>query len=143
MKLFVLSFLLLLANAANAQSDDPSVGTWKMNRDKSTGITVQDMTLTVEVAGNGLRNTAVGTTAGGRPFKIQYTAYYDGQDWPVTGYAVADRASHRKIDARTSERTDKFNGRAVQTSLRVVAEDGRSMIVKLMPAGSVIYYEKQ
>ena len=146
MRRIALAVLFIVVNGALAQSDDPSLGIWKMNREKSKFNSIAmpyAMTLTIEIVGKGVRSTAEGLTAGGRPFKIQYTAYYDGQDWPITGYSIANAASFRRVDARTIERVDKLNGRVVQTVVRVVSEDGRSMTTKSMPSEDVIIYDKQ
>jgi hypothetical protein len=146
MKRIVFAVLFMVVNGALAQSDDPSLGIWKMNREKSKFNSVSmpyTLTLTVEIVGKGVRSTAEGLSAGGRPFKIQFTAYYDGQDWPVTGSSVRNTASFRRIDARTTERVDKLNGRVVQTVVWVVSEDGRSLTSKSSPSEDTIIYDKQ
>ena len=59
----------------------------------------------------------------------RYTANYDGKDYPLAGVPNADTVSLKRIDARTTERTDKKDGKVVQTLARVVSQDGKTMTV--------------
>jgi hypothetical protein len=47
----------------------------------------------------------------------------------LTGSQIADKVSLKRIDARTTERTDKKDGKVAQTLRRVVARDGKTMTV--------------
>lgn len=118
--------------ATQAFAQDPGLGTWKMNLEKSTfspGPAPQSMTATYESIGVGVRTTIEGVGANGRPFMMRYTAYYDGQEWPITGSPVANTVSFRRIDANTVERTDRMNSRFVQTATRIISPDGLSAMV--------------
>jgi len=48
-----------------------------------------------------------------------YTANFDGKDYPLAGVPNADTVSLKRIDTRTTERTDKKDGKVVQTLTRV------------------------
>ena len=117
-----------------AQAPDPLVGTWKINLAKSTfspGPAPKSQTLTITVAGQGMKVNVQGVDGQGKPTSTQYTANYDGKDYPVTitGAAAADydHVVLKRIDARTSETTRKKTGKVVQTVRRVVSQDGKTL----------------
>ena len=60
-----------------------------------------------------------------------YTANYDGKPYPITGSEIADTVTLKRVDANTSERTDTKGGKAVQTLIRVVSKDGKTMTVTI------------
>jgi hypothetical protein len=126
--------ILLGADILNlsAQAADPRIGTWKLNVAKSKyspGPPPQSNTLKVEASGQGEKVTTEGVNAAGAPIKTQYTANFDGKDYPLTGSANADMVSLKRIDARTTVRTDKKDGKVVLTLTRVVSQDGKTMTV--------------
>ena len=125
---------VLGANIENlsAQASDPRIGAWKLNVTKSKyrpGPAPQSLTLRVEPSGRGEKVTAEFVNADGTRTASVYTAKFDGKDYPLTGSAVADTVSLKRIDARTTDRTDKKGGKVVQTLKRVVSEDGKTMTV--------------
>ena len=86
----------------------------------------------------------------GKPTKTGYTANFDGKDVPLTGSPIADMTSIKRVDARTTERTDKKDGKVVMTLRRVVAQDGKTMTVTTKgtnaegkPTNNVLVFEKQ
>ena len=115
-----------------AQASNPRIGTWKLNVEKSKynpGPAPQSLTMTIEAAGEGEKATTEGVNAAGAATKTQYTAQYDGKDYPMTGSQNADMVSIKRIDARSMERTDKKGDKVVATSTRVLSEDGKTMTV--------------
>jgi len=61
------------------------------------------------------------TATDGKKTTSTYTANFDGKDYPLSGSALgADKVSLKRIDARTTERTDKKDGKVVLTIKRVV-----------------------
>jgi hypothetical protein len=113
-----------------AQASNPRLGTWKLNVEKSKynpGPAPQSGTMKVEAAGEGEKTTAEGVNAAGTATKTEYTAQYDGKDYPITGSQTADTVALKRIDARTIERTDKKGDKVVGTSRRVISEDGKTM----------------
>ncbi|HSX81871.1 MAG TPA: hypothetical protein VLQ80_25305 [Candidatus Saccharimonadia bacterium] len=116
----------------SAQASNPRIGTWKLNVEKSKyspGPAPQSNTMKIEAAGEGEKATTEGVNAAGTATKTEYTAQYDGKDYPMTGSQNADTVSFKRIDARTMERTDKKGEKVVTTSTRVVSEDGKTMTV--------------
>ena len=116
----------------SAQTSDARVGTWKLNGAKSQyspGPAPQSLTVKVESAGQGETVTTDLVNADGTRTTTQYTANFDGKDYPLTGSQNADKVSLKRIDARTTERTDKKGDTVVLTFTRVVSQDGKTMTV--------------
>ena len=116
----------------SAQASNPRLGTWKLNLEKSKydpGPAPQSNTMKIEAAGEGEKSTTEGVNAAGTATKTEYTAQYDGKDYPMTGSQNADMVALKRVDARTLERTDKKGEKVVTTSTRVVSEDGKTMTV--------------
>ena len=118
--------------SVSAQASDPRIGTWKLNVAKSKydpGPAPKSLTLKVEAAGQGEKATTEFVNADGSQTSTVYTANFDGKDAPLTGSRLADTVSLKRIDAQTTERTDKKGGKVVQTLRRVVSKDGKTMTV--------------
>ncbi len=137
----------------SAQASDPRIGTWKLNLTKSKfspGPPPKALTVKVEPSGQGEKVTTEGVDAEGGRTATQYTANFDGKDSPLTGSPNADTVSLKRIDVRTTERTDKKGGKVTVTLTRVVSQDGKTMTVTVRgtnPQGqavnNVIVFEKQ
>ena len=111
---------------------DPFIGTWKLNLAKSKfspGPSPKSQTITYEAVGQGVKFTAKGTNAEGKPINGQATANYDGKDYPVTGNPDWDTIAFKRIDAYKVEVTRKKAGKVVSTNTRVVSNDGKTMTI--------------
>ena len=152
----VVLVVLVAADVAqlSAQSKDLRVGTWKLNVAKSKydpGPAPQSQTLKVDAVGKGEKITSETVTADGKKVTVTYTANFDGKDYPLTGSALgADKVSLKRIDARTTERIDKKDGKPVVTIRRVVSADGKTMTATVKgtnaegkPINNVAVFEKQ
>jgi hypothetical protein len=132
---FVLSCAsLVLASLActASQPADPLVGTWTMNPARSRfvpGPAPKSLTVTYEQTPRGLHVIAESVSSDGATSRSEYTAAYDGKDYPITGVPHVETVSLRRIDALTSERIDKRAGKQVQSYTRQVYADGRNMVV--------------
>ena len=145
--------ILLMGFALSTQAADPRVGTWKLNVAKSTyspGPAPKSATTKIESAGDGEKITADGVRGDDTPIRVEYTAQYDGKDYPITGSPMADTVSLKRLDANTTERTDKMDGKVTQTVTRTVSSDGKTMTVtykgtnaKGQPINNVGVYETQ
>ena len=125
---------VLGADIANlsAQASDPRIGTWKLNVAKSKynpGPAPQSLTVNVEPSGKGEKVTTEFVNADGTRTTTEYTANFDGKDYPLTGSQIADTVSLKRSNARTTVRTDKKGGTVAQTLRRVVSKDGKTMTV--------------
>jgi len=155
MLLVALGVVFVVADivSVSAQTSDPRVGAWKLNVAKSKfsrGPPPQSNTLKVEASGQGEKVTTEGINAEGGRTATQYTANYDGKDYPLTGSQIANTVSLKRIDARTTERTDKKDGKVVMTLTRVVSQDGKTMTVTAkgtnaqgQTVNNVAFWEKQ
>lgn len=114
----------------SAQATDPASGTWELNLAKSKfspGPPPKSQTRTFEVTGADVKYTLKGIDAEGKPTLVQYTAKYDGKDYPVTGSPDFDAISLKHVDAVTTEATTKKGGKVVATTKRVVSKDGKTL----------------
>jgi len=138
----------------SAQASDPRVGTWKLNVAKSKynpGPAPQSQTLTIEPVGKGEKVTSEAVSADGKRTTTTYTANFDGKDYPLSGSLLgADKVSLKRINARTTERIDKKDGKPVMTLKRVVSQDGKTMTVTTKgtnaegkPVNNVVVFDKQ
>jgi hypothetical protein len=123
---------LSCAELGQARPPDPLVGTWLLNLSRSKfnpGPAPKNITVTYEQATNGLHTVSVVELPDGTSSRSEYTAGYDGKDYPITGVPQVETVSLRQIDALTSERIDKRGGQRVQSYTRQVYADGRTLIV--------------
>ena len=147
--LFLLFAVGLVPGMGLAQSQDPLIGTWKLNVAKSKGV--KSGSTTIEAAGKGIKFTVDLVPADGAATHWEFTANYDGKDYPVTGNSpYGNRVRVERVDARTLRITSTENGKATTTSTIVVAENGKTRTttikgtdVKGQPVDVVSYYEKQ
>ena len=115
-----------------AQGTDPIVGTWELNVAKSKyspGPTPKSETRTYVVAGQDIRATSKGVDSAGTPTTAEWTVNYDGKDRPQTGNPDADTLSLKRIDAFTTEWTQKRAGKVVITGTRTISRDGKVMTI--------------
>jgi hypothetical protein len=127
-------FLVVAVSAINlsAQADDPLIGTWKLNVEKSKyspGPPPQSLTVTYAPSGEGIEVTTEGVNAEGAPTSTHYMANLDGKDYPITGSPTADMVSSKRIDRYTTERTEKKDGKTTVTIRRVVSRDGKTLTI--------------
>lgn len=124
------------------------IGTWRLDRSKSTfneserrtgplGVDARGVewrTMTFEAAGDGLKHTTDTRTISNDTgfFREEYTAKFDGQDYPIHIKATAlDTVSLKRIDANTIERTGKIAGQVTETATWKVSADGRVLTVTI------------
>jgi len=128
------------------------VGTWKLNAAKSQlgSSAVRAQTLTFEATPAGIKLTAEGTDAEGKPMKTGYTSKFDGKDVPWPGNPVADAAAPKKIDDNTYENVWKKGGKATVTAKVSVSADGKTLTITQSgtdpqgkPVSSVAVYDRQ
>ena len=150
LSLTVLGLTALFAGQALAA--DGWIGTWKLNEAKSKvgGNVIRSQTLRFEATADGVKLTADGTDAEGKPLHSGYTSKFDGKDVPWAGNPMADTASPKKIDSNTYENTWKKAGKATVTSKVSISKDGKTLTihqtgtdVKGAPVSSVAVYDRQ
>jgi hypothetical protein len=131
------------------------VGTWKLNVAKSKydpGQPPKNATRTIEALGNGTRQRTEGVDASGNRVVYEYTANYDGKDYPITGSGTpneADSIAVRRIDNFTVEAILKKAGNVVQTTRSALSKDGKVLTYTStgnangQPTSSVTVWERQ
>jgi hypothetical protein len=125
------AFLVVWSPVVGHAQRDPAVGNWKLNLAKSKfapGTAPTNNTVLVEPAGQGIKVTSTTMRANGKRIEVHYTAYLDGQDYPVTGSPDYETVSLKR-NGVTVEGTRKKDGKVVQTYQRVVSEDLKTMTV--------------
>ena len=119
---------------AAAQAKDPFLGNWLLDSDHSTfvpGPAPEDRTMTLEEKDGALhhitrtRNLFLGGTD-----DIEYTAKFDGKDYPITGTGL-DTVSLKRTGARTIERTGKVRGKATEGCTMEVSADGKVLTLTI------------
>src|SRR5260370_31179258 len=85
------ALMTLAITTIGALGADNSIGTWKLNVDKSkytpAPMPVKSLTVTREASDGGVKVTTTGEQADGAAINASYTAKFDGKDVPVTGNA--------------------------------------------------------
>lgn len=149
-----LLLMLPLLPAGLRASDNPLIGTWKLNLAKSRfspGFPVpRSRTVRYVVSGsNGMKYTNDTVQADGSPLHVEYTVQFDGKDNPVAGDPTRDSTSQRRIDFYTTQMINKKDGQVVETTIRVVSKDGKSLTVTAKgirdgkPYNNLHVYERQ
>ena len=147
--------LILVVLSVRAQvPNDPRIGTWKLNFAKSRfnpGPPPKSMTVRFEPWGDdGLKVTIDTVEANGEVTKHQYTAQYDGKDYPVSGDPGRDTVALKRIDLYTLQYTNKRGGRVISSYREVTAKDGKSRTItqkgmssRGVPVDNVLVYDRQ
>jgi hypothetical protein len=113
---------------ATAAADQLS-GTWKMNPEKSKyspGPAPQSLTVVVESDNDNYKIDATGIGGDGTSTHAQFSAKFDGKDYPATGLTNADTVSVKRVNANTVETSQKKDGKVVMTITTTVAKDGKT-----------------
>lgn len=98
---------------------DPIIGTWSLNLEKSE--IRGGMRVTIERRGEAVRYLSGG---------LEFTALFNGRDFPVRGVSTHAVVSLKRIDARTIERTYKRDTVPVSRALLRVSPDDRFLTVE-------------
>lgn len=112
---------------------DTHMGTWKLNETKSKVASgaAKNHTVVYAPAGESVKITVDGTDAGGKPLHNEWTGKFDGKEYPVTGDAVSDMRSYKRVDDRTLELTGKKGGKVTQSGSIVLSQDGKTRTVTI------------
>jgi hypothetical protein len=124
----------LLGLAATLVAADPFAGTWKLNAAKSKytpGPPPKSATVTYEETADGIKRTGESVDVEGKTTSFEYTAKYDGKEYPVTGSDLYDTITLKRINDQTAEATLKKSGKVVSNARRVVSKDGKAMTLTI------------
>jgi hypothetical protein len=133
MRIFLTNTLLALAiTTVAALGADNTIGTWKLNVEKSqyspAPMPLKNLTVTREASDGGVKVTATGDRTDGTAINGSYTAKYDGMDVQVTGNLPYETISIKQVNANTlTEERKKTGGPYHATSRIVVSNGGKTM----------------
>ena len=156
----IVAFIPLPQTSAAAQATEPLTGIWKLNVAKSTfnppDLSVPNLVVTYEVKGNRVTASLDGVDSGQRTVHSEYTATFDGKDYPIKGTIDGkpapnqDSISWKRIDDRTYEVVNKTNGQVTTTRRIVVAPNGKSRTTTITgrdaqgrTVNNVLFFERQ
>jgi hypothetical protein len=126
------TLIALAITTIGALGADNSIGTWKLNLEKSkytpAAMPVKSLTATREASDGGVKVTTTGEQANGAAINASYTAKYDGKDVQVTGNAPYDTISIRQVNANhfTDERK-KTDGKYRATGRTAISGRGKTL----------------
>ena len=126
------TFLVFAITTIAALGADNTIGTWKLNVEKSkyspAPMPVKTLTVTRESSDGGVKVTATGEQTNGTALNGSYTAKYDGTDVKVTGNLPYDTISLKQANANTlTDERKKTGGPYHATSRIVVSNGGKTM----------------
>jgi hypothetical protein len=147
------ALVIVLGGMALAQSNNPQVGTWKLNVAKSkytAGPASKSGTTKIETAGTGVKYIVDQVGADGAKLHWEFTAQYDGKDYPVAGNPNADMVALTRSDPNHVKLVNKIGGKVTTTQTSVVSSDGKTRTVTTTGTNSrgqkintVAIYERQ
>ncbi len=131
-----LSVGLSLALPGAAAEKDPFVGTWKMNVAKTTydpgpvpRSSVDVNTITADGSVHSVQDLVA---ADGTKSRVEWTAKFDGKDYPVTGGTPGTTISITRPDPKDPGTVDwvwKVPGKSTSTGRTVYAKDGKTRVI--------------
>ena len=135
---------------------DNSIGTWKVNIEKSkytpAPLPVTSLTSVREAVPGGVKVTNSGERTDGSTINASYTAKYDGSPTEVTGSgAPYDSIAVKQVDADTfTYEARQTNGKYHASGRTVISRDGKTMTTTAKgtdangaPMALTLVYEKQ
>jgi hypothetical protein len=122
------ALVALAITTVAALGADNSVGTWKLNVEKSkytpAPMPVKNLSVTREASEGGVKVTTTGELADGTPINATYTAKYDGKDVQVTGNAPYSTIAIKQVDDNTLTDERKKTGSPYHATSRIVISNG-------------------
>ncbi len=152
----VMIFYLLLALATIAFANDPWVGTWKLNPDKSRApggrLPHPTSTNIIDIQDGKMHLVSIQTSSTGEEEHVEYTAAFDGKEYPVKATPPGPQPytiTLKNIDARTREFVEVIGTFTIK-GRDILSEDGKtfSRIVEMKDeqgkdASVIQFFEKQ
>jgi len=132
-KLLSLAGLVLAITAGNALAADNSIGTWKLNLEKSSytpaPLPVKSLTSVREAVTGGVKVSNTGERTDGTAINATFTAKYDGSSSEVTGTGSPyDSIAVKQVNADTFTYEAKNTKTKYHAAGRtVISKDGKTM----------------
>jgi hypothetical protein len=119
--------------------DDPFLGIWKLNAEKTTNYQQQTQMIINLPAPGGFTSLRATIGADNKSSTEVHPVAFDGKPLQTTG-GDAREISYKRIDRNTIERTHNRNGK-ISVDTEQVSKDGKTLTVK--QANAVRVYDKQ
>ena len=120
-------------------ADNPNMGTWKLNQEKSKipAGGVMNTTVVYTADGDNIKVTTDGMNGDKQPVQTEWVGKFDGKDYPVTGSGAPSGTTraYKPINDRKMELTNKVNGKETVEGTIEVAKDGKTRTVVLESTG--------
>jgi hypothetical protein len=134
---FIFAFVVLCLGLPSLMlaEDNPAIGTWKLNLEKSKypeGMAPKSMTRTVSADGDSVKYSYEGTSGSGSDVKYGFTVKYDGKDYDLTGNGTpfgADHIAIKRTNSHMWSATLKKGDKVVGTSSVTVSHDGKTTTI--------------
>ena len=129
MKRALMGFCILCLCSAAVFAQKNLAGTWKLDVAKSKytpGPAPKSQVATLEAVDGGLKVVSDRVEADGKTTHFEWTAKFDGKDYPVKGDPARDAVSVKKVDDYTLDITNKKGGKVITTIHAVYTKDGKS-----------------
>ena len=131
-----------LIHAATGQSKDPFLGKWTLDSEHSQftpGPVPTDRTMTLEMKDGSLHSLTATVGNNGGTSTIEFTAKFDGADYPVYGSDL-DTVSLKRDGATMIERTGKVRGMPSETCTMKVSPDDKTLTMTIKGAYHSVQY---
>ena len=125
----VASHVKTLQAGGTTTAFDSQAGTWVININKTQfpgGRPPKRQVTTIQAIPGGVKNVTDIVDAEGKTIHYEFTAMYDGKDYPVKGDPVRDAVSIKKVDDYNFDVANKKGGKVVNTVRTSYARDGKS-----------------
>src|SRR6185295_2500289 len=135
-RISVLATLMLfafvsIAALAQTPAKPVFVGTWRLDPAKSKyspGPTPKSQVAVIDAVDGGMKVVSDRVEADGQKVHFEWTAKFDGKDYPVKGDASRDAVSVKKVDDYNLEITNKKGGKVTTSIKAVYAKNGKSRV---------------
>lgn len=138
------SLVFTLTKGPSGKTADPLIGTWELNLEKSriAGPQPRRQTVHFEPDGRGIKSVFESVNAAGVATKSEFTASYDGKDYPIKGANPGATVALQRVGSHAIRQTNKRSGDIVATQTRRVSQDGKTMTADVVAHNRNVY-EKQ
>jgi hypothetical protein len=119
-------FVSVFTSAAIAE--DPFVGTWKLNPDKSKVTSAGEITtLTIDVQDEGLHFVVITTDADGKSRQGEFLRVLDGHEYPVGEIYKGVTFTSTRVNPNTISIVNRKFGKEVAIHQETVSDDGKML----------------
>jgi hypothetical protein len=126
------TLVVLAITTIGALAADNTIGTWKLNLEKSkytpAPMPLKNLTIAREASDGGAKVTNTGEQTDGTRISATYTVKYDGQEVSVPGNSPYDTIAVKQVNANTlTDERKKTGGSYHATSRLVISGNGKTM----------------